>query len=533
MEAYSVRCCHPTHMKQAIIYCRVSSEKQATEGHGLTSQESSCRKFARENDFNVVKVFTDDSTGGGDFWRRPGITALLTFLDHRKGETAVIFDDLKRFARDTMFHLKLRQELSSRNAYPRCPNFRFDESPEGYFVETIIAATAELERKQNRRQVISRMKARLEGGHWVFSPPLGYRFEKVHGDRRVVIDPTFGQAVRSALVDFAVGKLPTQAAVHRYLNAHGCSSHFSKSPNLSKQAIHRLLTNEFYAGWCVCEKWKMRVRGVHEPLISATQYQAILRRLEPLPNLRKDVRKEFPLRGFVQCAHCARSLTAGWSHGRNARYPYYRCQTKRCIGSTLKDDLEDLFLGSLRDARPLESAVALFERVLLDAGENRHLLQKQRVTGNRKRVKEIAAEMDNFLDVIGRSTDVSIQQIYEQKLVSLRAEKEVLESSDPDEVILDFEPVFEQGRQFLRDPMGSWKDGNLKRRQAVQHLVFEAPIQYDPDRRLCTAEYSLLYRLLGASGGGESSLVESIRKNLHPVAEELDRWGKILNTLEI
>ncbi|MCD8570652.1 MAG: recombinase family protein [Alphaproteobacteria bacterium] len=32
---------------QAVIYCRVSSKKQATGGHGLDSQEHRCREYAR------------------------------------------------------------------------------------------------------------------------------------------------------------------------------------------------------------------------------------------------------------------------------------------------------------------------------------------------------------------------------------------------------------------------------------------------------------------------------------------------------
>lgn len=33
--------------KQAVIYCRVSSIKQSTQGDGLRSQETRCREFAR------------------------------------------------------------------------------------------------------------------------------------------------------------------------------------------------------------------------------------------------------------------------------------------------------------------------------------------------------------------------------------------------------------------------------------------------------------------------------------------------------
>jgi DNA invertase Pin-like site-specific DNA recombinase len=115
---------------KAIIYCRVSSSKQKTEGSGLESQEHRCRQYAKLNDYKVVEVFRDDFSGGGDFWHRPAMRQLLAFLDENSGENyTIIFDDLKRFARDIEFHWKLRKELKQRRATPECLNFNFEETP--------------------------------------------------------------------------------------------------------------------------------------------------------------------------------------------------------------------------------------------------------------------------------------------------------------------------------------------------------------------------------------------------------------------
>lgn len=87
------------------IYCRVSDTKQKVEGSGLESQESRCRRYATEHQYLVEKVFHDDVSGGGDFAKRPGIMVLLNYLE-KNGCTpyVVVFDDLNRLARDTMFH---------------------------------------------------------------------------------------------------------------------------------------------------------------------------------------------------------------------------------------------------------------------------------------------------------------------------------------------------------------------------------------------------------------------------------------------
>lgn len=49
---------------KALIYCRVSSAKQKTDGHGLDSQEQRCRQYAALKNYSVEAVFPDDATGG-------------------------------------------------------------------------------------------------------------------------------------------------------------------------------------------------------------------------------------------------------------------------------------------------------------------------------------------------------------------------------------------------------------------------------------------------------------------------------------
>ena len=115
--------------------------------------------------YHVEAVFPDDVSGGGDFMKRPGMVALLSYLDAQPGKKyVIIFDDLKRFARDTEFHIALRRAFQVRGARVECLNFKFEDTPEGKFVETIMAAQGELERGQNSRQVNQKMSARVEAG---------------------------------------------------------------------------------------------------------------------------------------------------------------------------------------------------------------------------------------------------------------------------------------------------------------------------------------------------------------------------------
>ncbi len=65
---------------KALIYCRVSSERQVNEGHGLESQEHRCRQYALERKYEVLRVFKDEGVSGG-LTDRPAMNDLLQFLE--------------------------------------------------------------------------------------------------------------------------------------------------------------------------------------------------------------------------------------------------------------------------------------------------------------------------------------------------------------------------------------------------------------------------------------------------------------------
>lgn len=44
---------------KAVIYCRISSQKQLREGDGLESQRVRCEEFARYRNLTVVEIFRD------------------------------------------------------------------------------------------------------------------------------------------------------------------------------------------------------------------------------------------------------------------------------------------------------------------------------------------------------------------------------------------------------------------------------------------------------------------------------------------
>ncbi|MDB5310158.1 MAG: ccrB [Gemmataceae bacterium] len=237
-------------MPKALIYCRVSSERQVKEGHGLDGQEHNCRRYAELKGYDVVDVFRDEGVSGGII-DREGMEQMLDFLDgrDRSEEYVVLIDDIKRLARDLIGHFTLRKAINTRGARLENPGHKFGDEPEEVFVESIMAATAEYERNQNKRQVKNRMKARLEAGYWPFYQPPGYAYARVPGHGKLLV-PKEPEAsiIREALVGFANGRFATQAAVRQFLDSRDLKPQLEQTSQF-REFVHRLLTREVYAGF--------------------------------------------------------------------------------------------------------------------------------------------------------------------------------------------------------------------------------------------------------------------------------------------
>jgi site-specific DNA recombinase len=312
-----------TEALSAVIYCRVSHAKQKTQGSGLESQEHRCRQYADLKGYSVEAVFPDDYSGGGDFMKRPGMKALLSFLDAQPDKPfVVIFDDLKRFARDTMFHFELRQAFEVRNARVECLNFTFEDTPEGRFVETIFAAQGELERQQNRRQTIQKMKARTEKGYWVFQAPIGYVYGKSaeHGKILVPNEP-YASIIKEGLEGFAAGRFQSQVELKRFLESQPEYPKDLPDGSIRNARVLEMLNRIIYAGYIEVPNWGISLRkGHHEGLIALETYEKIQRRLTEgaKASARKDINEDFPLRGFILCDDCNKPLTAWWRTGEDS-----------------------------------------------------------------------------------------------------------------------------------------------------------------------------------------------------------------------
>jgi len=477
----------PKNGLKAVIYCRVSSKSQEEEGHGLASQETRCRDYATTKGYEVQAVFPDTISGGGDFMKRPGMVALLSFLDAQPQENfVVIFDDLKRFARDTRFHLDLRDTFRQRGATIECLNFKLDDSPEGQFIEVIMAAQGELERKQNGRQVAQKMKARMQNGYWIHTAPVGYRYQTVKGHGKLLMrDEPLASLVQEGFEGYASGRFQGQSEIKRYFEQHPDFPR-NKAGIVPQQRVTDILTNPLYAGYICSKTYDLSyLKGQHEPLISLETFDKVQARRNGVAKApkRANLGDDFALRGMVICGDCGVPLRSSWSSGSHKRYAYYLCQSKECVSygkSIPRDRIEDEVGLLIRDVQPTSGLVSIAKAMFLKAWAAREAQAQEALLSAKQKVVEMEKQIDALLGRIMSASSEAVIGAYEKKLADLEAEKVRFEDMMLHHRASDgsFEEKLERLLTFLSNPWKIWENGHTSLRRVVLKLVFADRIAY-------------------------------------------------------
>lgn len=424
---------HNQEITRAVIYCRVSSTKQTVRGDGLGSQETRCREYAKYKGYEVVEVFTDDSSGS--LTTRPGMQDMLSFLRRKRKEPhAVIIDDISRLARGLMAHFELRVKIDEAGGVLVSPSIEFGEDSDSQLVENLLASVSQHQRQKNGEQTVNRMRARIQNGYWVFQAPVGYRYERVSGHGKMLVrDEPNASALQEALEGYASGRFQTQVEVKRFLERQPSFPKDLPNGEIRNQRIADLLTRVVYAGFVEAPNWDVGLRkGQHEGLISFEDFEKIQARLKGTAKApaRKDINADFPLRGFILCNDCSKPLTACWSKSETGKkHPYYLCPTKGCASyrkSIRRDDLEGAFETLLRKLQPSKGLFDLVKAMFRDAWNMKLAQVKADAKTLEKQKGEIDKQIETLLERIIETENSTVVKAYETKIAKLERSKALI-----------------------------------------------------------------------------------------------------------
>jgi site-specific DNA recombinase len=320
-------------MKRAVIYARVSTDRQAEHGYSLPTQLEGCRRYAAENGFIVSRELADDISGEVPIIDRPSGKHLYELVDAGEVDAVILYTH-DRTARDenVLEYLLFKSYLHERGVELHYSDSGHDRyTMEGNLVGYIKAHAAASERKKiaertkRGKEAKARAGAAWNGGN----PPFGYSIVGEGRKAHLVVDEQEAQIVRKIFNLYIRGynrnePLSLQAVANE-LNRVGIpiGKRFTRTNSWMYTTVGYILSNSIYAGIRFYgktrkingkvvkqpeEKW-IRVEVPELTIIEPEIFhRAQERKKKNKLRARRNGKRRYLMRGHLFCWHCGNAM---------------------------------------------------------------------------------------------------------------------------------------------------------------------------------------------------------------------------------
>jgi len=331
--------------KQAVLYLRVSTARQASrgqadpEGFSLPAQREACERKAADLGATVVSEFVDRGESGRMVGRHD-LQRMLVFLKENPGIDYVIVYKVSRFARNRFDDAVLSYEIERAGAQLVSALEHIDRSPSGQLIHGILATVAEFESLNMSVHISDGLLQKAKVGGTPGPARLGYRnmasLTEGMEVRTIVLDEERAPHVRFAFEAYASGEYSLES-LRAELGERGLTTRPTKTAPerpISRGTLHRLLQDPYYLG---IVEWKgVQYPGRHEPLVDEELFnrvQAVLRAHSA--STERQRKHHHYLKGSVYCDRCQARLCITRAKGRGGTYMYFFCSGRHRGGNCL------------------------------------------------------------------------------------------------------------------------------------------------------------------------------------------------------
>lgn len=436
-------------MKQAAIYCRVSTSQQAETGTSLQSQLESCRAYAQEHGYSVALEAEDTYSGAST--SRAGLQRVLAAA--RDGTVdAVVCYAIDRANRDLADLLVLNKQLEAAGVsllFVRDPHER---TPQGKLFMQMKGAFAEFERTLILQRTQDGKRARVKGGKVIRSGWVAYGY--TWRDGTLEIDPLTGPNV--ALMYGWAEEGHNMHEIARRLTERGVPSPRAGTFWRSN-TISRMLHNPVYKGQWAWNKWAVATarkprpgsRALLDPdqktsrravaasewlyvevpaIVSVEAWEGVQTRLALNKELSQRNRKrEYLLAGLVRCANCHHKMVGSTPKKGTLYYrcswDYHTCHAPSVQSGILDSVVWDEVCAQISDP----DLMGKVERRAEALQEHRaHPDNRLRLTHLQTALQEVERDTSKLLDLY--MTDDIDRPTFQARAALLRRRKEQIEA---------------------------------------------------------------------------------------------------------
>ena len=456
--------------KSCVIWTRVSTKYQEENGGSLDYQKKICTDYAKAQGYHIIGYYG----GTHESAKTPGnlIREMKSKLKKDKSIRYVIVSQIDRFSRNvgqgaTMFSELLEQDIAIVEA---TTGLCTSDSHQRLMLQVQLCMS-EWDNANRTDKFVRGRKNCLQHGVYCGRIPMGYDKIGKSLNRTFRINEK-GEAIRKAFQWKLQGVANIRIAER--LRSYGL--------NLSKQELHKILTNIFYAGKIKHKMLNYEIIDGNQPAI--VSYPDFLRVQDILSGRtgvyqHKKETPRFPLKRHVRCDADHTPFTGYTVKSKNI--DYYKCTRAGCktniSAKKLHTKYEEL-LNSYAIPQSLVSPLRKTIRYIISANQSDRMQQvallRKRKTEKEKKLKECKIRF---------GTGEIDQEVYAMTIEALQSEIGIIivELEKYNDDLSNLEQQVDKIFAMLCKLGEMWRESDLETAQKLQNLLFSDGIFWNKE----------------------------------------------------
>ena len=327
-------------MKKAVLYARVSSKEQEKGGFSIPAQVDFLTLYAKENNIDIVKVFTESETAKKA--GRTNFNKMIELLKKNNDIRIILVEKTDRIYRNFKDYVTL-DEFDGLEVHLVKENMIISDNAPSHikFMHGMKVLMAKNYIDNLSEEVRKGINKKCQLGQYPAKAPVGYKNVIKNKQHIIEIDKETAPYIKLAY-ELYISTNHSYKTLAEELTKKGfrINNKICRKHNIENIFDNPIYYGEFYHNG-------VKYQGVHKPIISKELYLAVQQKRKAVEKPKK-YKHDFTYSGIIKCSHCGCNLVG---EIKKHKYIYYHCTGNKggnCKSKYIKEEvIDDAVMGIL------------------------------------------------------------------------------------------------------------------------------------------------------------------------------------------